>query len=260
MVVSVGGSSASCWLNDSDPSAPSGENSPTGIPTQKTRPDHMPWFKVDDSFHSHPKVLATEPAALGLWVVAGAWSSANLTEGFVPDHVLPRLLTDSATLAAKLVNAGLWKRVRGGHQFHDWAEYNPTKDAVLAERKSNADRQKRWREAQRNGRSNGVTTPVINSVSNGTPTRPDPTPIGGSSLTLTTDRARGAPEPPRRCPRHLEHPDPPACGSCADARRAHDRWTVEQGERRRAAPQCERHRGQLASSCALCRSEALGAA
>lgn len=88
------------------------------------------WFKVDDSFHSHPKVLATEPAALGLWVVAGAWSSANLTDGFVPDHALPRLAPDAATLARALVAAGLWTRTRGGYVFHDWCDYNPTRKDV----------------------------------------------------------------------------------------------------------------------------------
>lgn len=98
----------------------------------------MPWFKVDDSFHAHPKVLATDPAALGLWVVAGAWSSAHLTDGVVPDHALPRLLPDSATLAQKLVAAGLWRRVRGGYQFHDWNAYQPTSSDVRAMREKRA--------------------------------------------------------------------------------------------------------------------------
>jgi hypothetical protein len=94
----------------------------------------MTWFKVDDSFHAHPKVLATDADAIGLWVVAGAWSSAHLTEGFVPDHALPRLLPGSVALARKLVTAGLWRRVRGGHQFHDWTEYQPTKEEATAAR------------------------------------------------------------------------------------------------------------------------------
>lgn len=94
----------------------------------------MTWFKVDDTFHAHPKVLATDAAALGLWVVAGAWSSAHLTEGFVPDHALPRLIPGSDVLARKLVATGLWRRTRGGYQFHDWAEYQPTKEEAVASR------------------------------------------------------------------------------------------------------------------------------
>jgi hypothetical protein len=98
----------------------------------------LPWFRVDDRFHSHPKVLATEPAALGLWVVAGAWSSANLLDGFVPDQALPRLLPGSEMLAEKLVTAGLWRRIRGGYQFHDWTDYNPTGDEVKRLREQRA--------------------------------------------------------------------------------------------------------------------------
>jgi hypothetical protein len=162
----------------------------------------MTWFKVDDSFHSHPKVLATDPAALGLWVLAGSWSSAHLTEGVVRDDELPRLLPDAATLARKLVAAGLWKRIRGGYQFHDWADRNPTKKAVTAERKANAERQRRWREAQRNGSSNGVT----NGVTNGAPTRPDPSPSSGSSTYQESPSVGGAGGP--REPRGTRLPDP----------------------------------------------------
>ncbi len=99
----------------------------------------MTWFKVDDSFHAHPKVLATDADALGLWVVAGAWSSSHLTDGFVPDHVLSRLLPDSDKLARKLATAGLWRRVRGGYQFHDWNAYNPSANDIRTMREKKAE-------------------------------------------------------------------------------------------------------------------------
>lgn len=86
----------------------------------------MTWFKVSDDLHSHPKALAAGPAALGLWTLAGSWSSANGTGGFVPGHVLPRLSEDPAPLARKLVAAGLWRRVRDGYEFHEWDERNPS--------------------------------------------------------------------------------------------------------------------------------------
>lgn len=106
----------------------------------------MTWFKVDDSFHSHPKVLATDPAALGLWVVAGAWCSSNLTDGFVPDYALTRLLPDGAELAKKLVTSGLWTRTKGGYRFHDWLDYNPSADTVRAEREAAKKRMRDLRE------------------------------------------------------------------------------------------------------------------
>jgi len=92
------------------------------------------WFKVDDSFHSHPKVMMTSPAALGLWVVAGTWSAANMTDGFLPALVLPRLLPDSEALAKELVAVGLWEQAEGGYQFHNWTEYQPDAASLRAKR------------------------------------------------------------------------------------------------------------------------------
>lgn len=155
----------------------------------------MPWFRVDDSFHSHPKVLATPPAALGLWVVAGAWSSAHLTDGFIPDNVLPWLLPDSGKLADALVTSGLWKRRKGGYQFHDWYARNPSRKAVENQRKTNNARQRRWQDAQRNA----VTDNVSNGVTNSAPTRPSPT--NGSVVT------NGAGQPWARGPNNRYRPD-----------------------------------------------------
>lgn len=143
----------------------------------------MTWFKVDDSFHSHPKVLATEPAALGLWVVAGAWSSSNLTDGFVPDYVLTRLLPDALKLAEKLKTSGLWHRKKGGYQFHDWGDYNPSKDEVEAERQAARSRMKTLRANRRTAGQSGNRSPEqqanvrenfgVRSQPRPVPTRPD---------------------------------------------------------------------------------------
>jgi hypothetical protein len=146
----------------------------------------MTWFKVDDSFHAHPKVLATEPDALGLWVVAGAWSSAHLTDGFVPTHALSRLLPGSDDLARKLVTAGLWRRAKGGYQFHDWCNYQPTADDVrtMREKRANAGRiggvasgKVRSKPASK---SEALASPTVEP-----PTRPDPLKNNTSSSTAT---------------------------------------------------------------------------
>lgn len=110
----------------------------------------MTWFKVDEGFHSHNKtrkVIAECPAALGLWVVAGSWSSANLTDGFVPEHELPWLFTNWEPLAQMLVTARLWRRVKGGFSFHEWHRdersntvRNPTSDQVRLEREAARER------------------------------------------------------------------------------------------------------------------------
>jgi hypothetical protein len=218
----------------------------------------MPWFKVDDSFHAHPKVLATDPAALGLWVVAGAWSSANLTDGFVPDHALPRLLPDSATLARALVTAGLWRKVRGGHQFHDWSDFQPSSKEVREIREKRAAAGRKGGVASARARSKpGSKTEASASPIVQPPARPGPALLGGPSRSSTHGRAREAPPP--QCPQHLEDPNPPDCGRCADARRARERWDLAEAQRIRDAPRCRKHRGQPAHNCALCRSEQLAA-
>jgi hypothetical protein len=247
----------------------------------------MTWFKVDDSFHSHPKVLATPPAALGLWVVAGAWCSANLTDGFVPDYVLPRLLPDAAQLAEQLATSRLWRRTKGGYRFHDWSAYQPTKDEAIAarDRKSSGGtlgNHRRWHVGagrqdancaycqqkhpsdNRSGTDRGTETHTDRLAIPPGPARP--VLIGGTSTTSTTDRATARasppepqPEPPRRCPRHVDDPEPPNCGACADARRTHERWAWAEAERKRTMPKCPKHRGQPRDRCGLCRADRLAA-
>jgi len=163
----------------------------------------VPWFRVDDGFHSHPKVLATPPAALGLWVVAGSWSSSHLTDGVVPDDVLPRLLPDAVKLAEELVTAGLWKRRKGGYRFHDWTKKNPSKTAVENERKAAAERQRRRRQAMSSRRDKGVT----HGVSTPAPAR--------TSYRSTSGRARD----PADAARSPAKPRPPWCGECDELTR-----------------------------------------
>lgn len=218
----------------------------------------MPWFKVDDSFHAHPKVLATEPGALGLWVVAGAWSSAHLTDGFVPTHALSRLLPGSDELARKLVTAGLWRRTKGGYQFHDWSDFQPSADDVrtVREKRAAAGRigglNSGKTRSKQGSKTEALASPIVEP-----PARPDPSTSRGRSSSSTHDRTREAPSP--LCPEHIDDADPPACGRCADARRARERWDLADAERRRAGPKCRLHRGQPADNCALCRSEQLEA-
>jgi hypothetical protein len=169
------------------------------------------WFKVDDSFHSHPKVLAADPAALGLWVIAGAWSSANLSDGFVPDHVLPRLLPGSAELAKSLTACGLWRRAKGGYRFHDWDDYNPRGEDVKKERDAARERMRNLR-AKRKGTAQEVDCsaeqPANVREKFVTPTRPDPT-RSSSSEELKQDQAPPAsPVPPSGGHRGARLPDP----------------------------------------------------
>lgn len=106
------------------------------------------WFKVDDQLALHMKALTAGNEALGLWVRAGSWCGAQLTDGFVPDRIV-KALDGTRADTTRLVQAGLWERVDGGYQFHEWHEYQPTKAEVLADRKAAKERMKNLR-AKRN--------------------------------------------------------------------------------------------------------------
>jgi hypothetical protein len=120
--------------------------------------------------HSAPmlrKIAAIEPAAVGLWAVAGSWSSDHLTDGFIPDDDLPWLFPDAPRLAQALVTAGAWKRMRNGHRFvPDGVTHKiPTREAVETDRSSAAERQRRSRERKLSRRDSHVTDAVTNGVS-----------------------------------------------------------------------------------------------
>ncbi|WP_053612018.1 hypothetical protein [Streptomyces sp. XY533] len=119
----------------------------------------MPWFKIDDKAHSHPKFLRAGNAALGLWLRCGSYSAQHITEGHVPAVVAQ--LYGSAPQAAKLVKAGLWHEhghdcsrcpdpPAGDYMIHDFLEdgRNTSRAKHEAEKKKARDRQAKHREEQ----------------------------------------------------------------------------------------------------------------
>jgi hypothetical protein len=76
----------------------------------------MTWFKVDDSFHSHPAVrraLDADPASIGLWLLAGSWTAHHQTGGILR-HAIVEHLGFTRPTADVLVRVKLWVRMRGG--------------------------------------------------------------------------------------------------------------------------------------------------
>lgn len=222
----------------------------------------MPWFKVDDKLHDHPKAWKAGTHAMGLWSLAGSWCSDNLTDGFVPDYVVARWDTAWKRLAKRLVDAGLWVPATRdgvtGWQFHDWNApgMQPTSEQVKAQRHAAAERQRRARDAAKSRRDNPDTShrdsQASNTDSHGPPdpTRPDQVRGGRAN-----DRTR----PPATCPRHPQGTSQP-CGACADARRAHDAWRESVPELPTATEAltlelCPTHtdQGFRADACPLCR-------
>jgi hypothetical protein len=140
------------------------------------------WVRLADDFYDHPKVIAAGAPAGWLWACSLAYANRYLTDGFIPSAVVRRLVDadDPQRLAARLVDCGLWERADGGYQIHDFAEYQPSSDAVRAERERNAERARTWRERQHSAGSTtgttGGTTGARNGVSADAP-YPDPVPV-----------------------------------------------------------------------------------
>lgn len=126
----------------------------------------MPWFRIDDKAHSHPKLIKAGNAALGLWLRCGAYAAQHLTDGIVPGVVAE--LYGTKPQAAKLVKAGLWHEhghncpsgcpnpTLGDYVFHDFLDdgRNTSRARHEAEKKKARDRQAKHREGAR-GAQNG---------------------------------------------------------------------------------------------------------
>jgi hypothetical protein len=143
------------------------------------------WFKIDDGFSDHRKVIALQQSkhwkgALALWTLAGSWCSRHLSDGFVPAPVVTRLGA-SPQEAGALVAVGLWTEAEGGYQFHGWDEHNPSREHVEAKRAAQRERVTRHREKRAGNASCNALQQNHESVSNAIvtppPTRPDPDPI-----------------------------------------------------------------------------------
>lgn len=177
----------------------------------------MAWIKLDDNFPDHQKVERLNDSAFRLHVSALCHCARNLTDGFVSRKSLGRLTDNSrpSRLTSKLIDAGLWAATEGGWFVHDYLDYNPSAEAVRAERKVTAERVRKWRELRKEPERNTVTSeprndvtdPSCNTVTNGvgngvSNAPPVPSPPGSSfqeeqkptpkSKTLT--RAGGQPD------------------------------------------------------------------
>ena len=158
----------------------------------------MAWVKIDDHFDEHPKIAQAGPLAVAVWLAGLAYCNRNLTDGFIPWSKAQGLVSwqflgaesddprgrkrytvaltcghvgedvETPFVVDCLLDAGLWEEVDGGYLVHDYLDYQPSKEQVLAERHATKDRVSRWRER------NGVTSSVTSSVSN---TAPVPVPV-----------------------------------------------------------------------------------
>lgn len=119
----------------------------------------MAWVKLDDGFPEHPKVAQAGDMAAWLYICGLTYANRQLTDGFIPDAIVPRLtgLKGSAALAKRLVDASLWELAEGGYQIHDYLNYQPAAGKVVQERQDNATRMADLRRRRSTGATRSVT-------------------------------------------------------------------------------------------------------
>lgn len=147
----------------------------------------MVWFKVDDGFPRHPKVLRIprednlRALAIGTWTLCGAWSASNRLDGYVPTYAIDEAGGTIAGAEA-LVVVKLWRKVRDGYRFVNWAEWQPTR-AELDEKKENERVRKANQRAARKASGGAAVSADVPAghiagptTSRPVPSRPDPSP------------------------------------------------------------------------------------
>lgn len=117
----------------------------------------MTWTRVDDTLHSHPKARRAGLPALGLHLLALSYCGQHLTDGFVDaDWLEEKLRGKQRQLPQRLVDAGLWEDREGGFQIHDWHDFNPTREEIVAKRTARQQAGRKGGFAKAAGSSNGL--------------------------------------------------------------------------------------------------------
>lgn len=235
----------------------------------------MPWFRVDDGFYDHPKVVGLSSAAVGLWTLAGSYCARHLTDGVITARQV-RALGGTATQVNALVSCGLWGAIETetrskSYFFRDWNDFQPNRETVLAKREKEAEKKREWRErkaanqAKREnvpgghpeGRTEGQTGGLPEGRTTGLPqsvplypTRPDPTrPV------LTTGRGEyvrevggdAAQAPPPEIPAEwIDRPHLARCDDHAGMTDAPACWKCRDAREAATAAATERHRAENA--------------
>lgn len=115
----------------------------------------MTWAKLDDAFHSHPKVRAAWyrcPASIGLHVLGITYCADHETDGVVPGWFVAGFFHKPKDLEAALsalLDLGMWQRQDDDFLIHDFLDYHEPRAAKAEKRAEEARRKKEERERKR---------------------------------------------------------------------------------------------------------------
>jgi hypothetical protein len=114
----------------------------------------MPWARLDDGFHGHPKVRETSLAARGLFATGLSYCASYLTDGrlpasFMADHARGPL--GKRALQELVVREWFQALDDGSYVIVGYLEWNPSREQVEAardkERRKKADQRAKGRQA-----------------------------------------------------------------------------------------------------------------
>ncbi|MCA6090965.1 mucin-2 [Streptomyces sp. SCA3-4] len=151
------------------------------------------WARLDDGFHSHPKIIRAGNAAAGLLVRVISYAGQHLTDGVVPGAIVREYGT--APQIRKLSAVGLLHTAGhecarcpqpdpGDYLVHDFLASNPSRARVHADRDRAAERQRQARAAKT------AVAPDANRARSATGSRPKRTRNDADS----TPRSPAAPQ------------------------------------------------------------------
>lgn len=152
----------------------------------------MPWVRLDESFADHPKVERVGPLAAWLHVAALCYSSRHLTDGRIPKAKAVRLadIPDPAEHVSALLSEGIWVDNGTEYVIHDYLDYQPSRESVLAERSAARDRMAKRRSAER---SPEVPPNTNGSYGRSSPSPSRPVPIDNPHSSSRNSRAEQPP-------------------------------------------------------------------
>lgn len=123
----------------------------------------MAWQKIDDQFGISKKVIRIprkrRQRCVGLWLLAGNYSSRTLSDGVIEAHELDELDAVAADVA-ELIRVELWHGhghdcarclpvAAGDVVIHDYLLYNPSRAKVLSDREAERVRKMSQRDRKR---------------------------------------------------------------------------------------------------------------
>lgn len=153
----------------------------------------MPWVRLDDGFPEHPKLLKAGPLAMLMQVAALCYCNRHLTDGFIPEGKVPTLLNldglgDWREVLSALLREGIWERVDGGYQVHDYLDYQPSRAQVLAEREQKREAGRKGGQASAQARAQaGAQAPAKAPAQ--AESKPVPVPGSDPDIPLPVDSA-----------------------------------------------------------------------